>query len=136
MKKMAPAASPEAYVEALTGWRAELVKSLRSSVRAAGTLEEAVKWGHLVYASNGPVLLIRAEDDRVLLGFWRGKRLLGIEPRLKPGGKYEMANLELREGMTIEPAIVHRLAREAIALNDSLGDPTLDAKRPSVKRER
>jgi hypothetical protein len=129
MKKMAPAASPEAYVEALTGWRAELVKSLRSSVRAAGTLEEAVKWGHLVYASNGPVLLIRAEDDRVLLGFWRGKRLLGIEPRLKPGGKYEMANLELREGMTIAPAVVRRLAREAIALNDSLGDPTLDARR-------
>jgi len=136
MKKMAPAASPEAYVEALTGWRAELVKSLRSSVRAAGTLEEAVKWGHLVYASNGPVLLIRAEDDRVLLGFWRGQRLLGIEPRLKPGGKYEMANLELREGITIEPAVVRRLAREAIALNDSLGDPTLDAKRPSVKRDR
>jgi len=129
MKKMAPAASPEAYVEALTGWRAELVKSLRSSVRAAGALEEAVKWGHLVYASNGPVLLIRAEDDRVLLGFWRGKRLLGIEPRLKPGGKYEMANLELREGMTVAPAAVRRLAREAIALNDSLGDPRLDARR-------
>jgi hypothetical protein len=45
------------------------------------------------------VLLIRAEDARVLFGFWRGKLLRAIEPRLKPGGKYEMATLELREAM-------------------------------------
>jgi hypothetical protein len=70
------------------------------------------------------VLLIRAEDERVLLGFWRGRRLREIEPRLKPGGKYEMATLEIREGVTIKPAIVSRLAREAVALNQSIGDPT------------
>jgi hypothetical protein len=70
------------------------------------------------------VLLIRAEQDRVLLGFWRGQRLRAIEPRLKPGGKYEMAALELREGMTTKPATVRRLTREAVALNDTLGDPT------------
>jgi hypothetical protein len=44
-----------------------------------------------------PFLLIRAEERRVLFGFWRGQRLRGIEPRLKPGGKYEMATLELVE---------------------------------------
>jgi len=67
-----------------------------------------VKWGHLVYLSNGPVLLIRAEENRVLFGFWRGQRLSAIEPRLKRGGKYEMATLELREGMTINPATARR----------------------------
>jgi hypothetical protein len=40
----------------------------------AGGLEETVKWGHLDYFSNGPALLIRAEAERVLFGFWRGKR--------------------------------------------------------------
>lgn len=128
MKKLIAAANPDAYVEGLTGWRRELVAKIRAGVRAAGAFEEAVKWGHLVYESQGPVLLIRAEEERVLFGFWRGKRLVDIEPRLKTGGKYEMATLELRHGMTIKPAIVRRLTQEAIALNKTLGDPRLAAK--------
>jgi hypothetical protein len=127
---MLPAANPDDYLDALSGWRLELVGRLRRAVRSAGGLEEVVKWGHLVYLADGPVLLIRAEDERVLLGFWRGRRLGGIEPRLKPGGKYEMATLELRPGMTISPATVRRLTREAIGLNRRLGDPTLAAKGP------
>ena len=124
MRKSVPAADPDAYVRALTGWRRTCVEMLRGAVRKAAGLDETVKWGHLVYASNGPVLLIRAEDERVLFGFWRGQRLCEIEPRLKPGGKYEMATLELREGVTIRPAVVARLARQAVALNKQVGDPT------------
>ena len=124
MKKMVAAASPDAYVAGLDGWRKECVVALRKAVRAAGKLEEVVKWGHLVYLANGPVLLIRAEEERVLFGFWRGKRLREIEPRLKPGGKYEMATLELREGVTIKPAVVRRLVKEAVGLNERVGDPT------------
>ena len=127
MKKLTPAASPEAYVASLDGWRREFVDQLRACVRATAKLEEVIKWGHLVYLCNGPVLLIRAEDERVLLGFWRGQRLAGIEPGLKPGGKYEMATLVLREGMAISNATVKRLAREATALNTSIGDPTKQA---------
>jgi hypothetical protein len=123
MKKMAPAASPDAYVEALDGWRRTTVEALRSAVRPASALEEVVKWGHLVYLADGPVLLIRAEESRVLLGFWRGQRLRAIEPRLKPGGKYEMATLELREGMTMKPTTVRRLTRQALALDRKHGDP-------------
>jgi hypothetical protein len=132
MKKMIPAASPDAYVEALDGWRRTTVETLRSAVRTSPALEEVVKWGHLVYLANGPVLLIRAEDARVLFGFWRGQRLRSIEPRLKPGGKYEMATIELREGMTVTPATARRLTREAIALDTKHGDPTLEA-RPGAK---
>ncbi|MGO4392933.1 DUF1801 domain-containing protein [Variovorax sp. M-6] len=129
MPKTSPAASPDAYVTALHGWRRELVDGLRAAVRAASPLEEIVKWRHLVYMSNGPVLLIRAEEGRVLFGFWRGQRLCGIEPRLKPGGKFEMATLDLREGMTVDPATVRLLTRKAVALNEALGDPTLAAVR-------
>lgn len=129
MKKSMPAASPDAYVGALSGWRADCVGGLREAVRGAATLEEVVKWGHLVYLANGPVLLLRAEAARVLFGFWRGQRLRNIEPRLEPGGKYEMATLELREGMTVDPATVRRLTREAVKLNRTLGDPTASAKR-------
>src|SRR5262245_52714361 len=125
MRKVTPAANPDEYVEALDGWRRDLVRALRKSVRGASALEEVIKWGHLVYFQNGPVLLIRAEEERVLFGFWRGQRLTEIEPRLKKGGKYEMATLELREGMSISPAKARRLAKEAAALNRRIGDPTL-----------
>jgi hypothetical protein len=130
MRKFPVAASPDAYVAALAGWRRTCVEELRAAVRSAATLDEVVKWGHLVYLANGPVLLIRAEEERVLLGFWRGQRLRSREPRLRPGGKYEMATVELREGVAISEATVRTLAAEAVALDARLGDPTRLA-RPS-----
>jgi len=127
---------PDAYVDGLTGWRREAVVRLRAAVRGAGALDEVIKWGHLVYQTSGPVLLIRAEAERVLLGFWRGKRLTAIEPRLVPGGKHEMATLVLREGTALGAATVRRLAREAAGLNLRLGDPTLAARRRAAGTKR
>ena len=124
MRKSVPAADPDAYVRALTGWRRTCVEMLRGAVRKAAGLDETVKWGHLVYASNGPVLLIRAEDERVLFGFWRGQRLREIEPRLKPGGKYEMATLELRENTPLLESTVRELALAAARLAREHGDAT------------
>jgi hypothetical protein len=128
MQKSIAAADPDAYVAGLDGWRRSCVEELRAAVRSAATLEEVVKWGHLVYLSDGPVLLIRAEEKRVLFGFWRGQRLRGIEPGLKRGGKYEMATLDLREGMELAAATAAKLTREAVVLNKKLGDPTQVAK--------
>jgi len=128
MKKSAPAANPDAYVAALSGWQRSCVESLRTSVRASAKLDETIKWGNIVYLSNGPVLMIRAEERRVLFGFWRGQRLRDIDKRLKPGGKYEMATIELREGDSVSPAVVRRLTKEAVALNASLGNPMDAAK--------
>ena len=127
MKSMVAAESPAAYVKALTGWRKSLVTALRRSTLDAATLEERIKWGNIVYFSNGPVCMVRAEDARVLFGFWRGQRLREIEPRLKGGGRYEMATLVLEEGDTLGPAVARRLVREAVKLNKSLGDPTAAA---------
>ena len=124
MKKSTLAANPDAYMASLRGWQRACVESLRSSVRESAALEETVKWGHLVYFSNGPVLLIRAQERRVLLGFWRGQRLQAIEKRLQAGGKYEMGTLELRDDTKISNATVRRLTKEAVALNKALGDPT------------
>lgn len=128
MRKIIPTTNPDIYVAALAGWQRHCVVSLREAVLAAVSLEEVVKWGHLVYLSNGPVLLIRAEEQRVLFGFWRGQRLRGLAPGLKPGGKYEMATIELREGSTLSAAMAGELAKAAVSLNTQLGDPRLAAK--------
>lgn len=133
MKKTPPTAgadaTPDTYVNALRGWRRDCVETLRAAVQSAATLDEAIKWGHLVYFARGPVLLIRAEEERVLFGFWRGQRLRLIEPRLKPGGKFEMATLEITRGMTVDAFTARRLAAKAVALNKTLGDPTKTAAR-------
>jgi hypothetical protein len=133
MKKTPPTAgadaTPDTYVNALRGWRRDCVETLRAAVQSAATLDEAIKWGHLVYFARGPVLLIRAEEERVLFGFWRGQRLRLIEPRLKPGGRFEMATLEITRGMTVDAFTARRLAAKAVALNKTLGDPTKTAAR-------
>lgn len=124
MKRSPPAASPDAYVQALSGWRRERVEMLRAAALAACPDDEVIKWGHIVCMANGPVLLIRAEEHRVLYGFWRGKRLLGIEPRLTGTSRYEMASLALHADTPLEPQVAAVLAREAVALNRAVGDPT------------
>ncbi len=128
MKKMRPADSPAAYVDKLHGWQAKCVRKLRFVILASAKLEERIKWTNLVYFSNGPVIVIRAEPKRVLFGFWRGKRMRSVEPRLKPGGKYEMATLELHEDTALSLTTVRRLTKAAVALNRRLGDPTAIAK--------
>ena len=110
MKPTPPAANTAAYLTAIEGWQRECVAALRNIRK----LDEQIKWGHLVYSFEGPVLLIRAESERVLFGFWRGQRLLGIEPRLKAGGKYEMATPQLTERTVIKPAVARRLAKEGM----------------------
>lgn len=128
MKKMTPAASPDAYVAALGGWQRKCVEQLRAGVRASAALDEGIKWGHIVYLSNGPALLIRAEETRVLFGFWRGQRLREIESRLKPGGKYEMATMTFDASTVIEDATISALVREAVRLNAELGNPQADGR--------
>ena len=125
MKRSGPlAASPDEYVQSIGGWQRERVDMLRAVAAKVGEAEESVKWGHLVYMANGPAFLIRAEEDRVLFGFWRGKRLLDIEPRMTGTGKYEMKTLELREETPVDSAVAEKLIREAIRLNRRIGDPT------------
>jgi hypothetical protein len=118
------AASPDAFVEALSGWQRERVEMLRTAVKAGGDFHEIIKWHNLVFVSNGLCILIRAEETRVLLGFWRGKRLRDIETRIKASGKYELGNLVMVEETPVDSARVTRLAAAAVALNLEYGDPT------------
>lgn len=125
MKRSGPLpASPDEYVQSIGGWQRDRVDMLRAIAREVGDNDETVKWGHLVYMANGPAFMIRAEENRVLFGFWRGKRMLDMEPRMKGGGKYELRTLEIREDTALDPSVAERLIREAIHLNRMIGDPT------------
>jgi len=125
---MGPVAdSPDAYVAALSGWQRERAEMMRAAIMAAAPFEETIKWTNLVFMANGPCILIRAEEHRMLLGFWRGKRLREIEPRIKASGKYELGNLVMTEVTEVAPDTVERLAAEASRLNAELGNPAARA---------
>ncbi|XVJ64369.1 MAG: DUF1801 domain-containing protein [Sphingopyxis sp.] len=125
---MGPAAeSPDAYIAALSGWQLERCRMMRAAIMAAAPFAETIKWTNLVFMANGPCILIRAEEQRVLLGLWRGKRLRDLEPRIKASGKYELGNLVLTEATEVSTEQVVRLAAEAFRLNAELGNPAARA---------
>jgi len=127
---LTPATDPDEYIACLSGWQQRCAQALRGVVRhAAPELEERLKWGHIVYFADGPVLLIRAEPSRVLFGFWEGQRLRHIEPRLRPGGKYQMATLELKEGSPFLQETAIRLVSEAAQLSRAAGRSTTNVQR-------
>ena len=118
------AATPGDYVAALDGWQKPIVEVLRTAALGISGLTEAIKWTNIVFFANGPIAMVRAEESRVLFGFWRGQRLRDLEPRLKPGGKYEMATMTFRESDGVEPAAIADLVRAAVRLNHELGNPS------------
>ena len=121
---MGPVAeTPDAYIAALSGWQRHRAEMMRAAILSAASFEETIKWTNLVFMANGPCILIRAEEQRVLLGFWRGKLLRTLEPRIKASGKYELGNLVLTEATDVVAEQVARLAAEACRLNTELGNP-------------
>jgi len=122
-------ADPEAWFADAADWQKPVISAWRAAIVSASDFERTIKYGNLFFLHRGPAVLIRHEPERLLLGFFRGKRLLDMEPRLKPGGKYELANLVLREGDVIEAATVAGLAGKAARLNEELGDPTSRSER-------
>jgi hypothetical protein len=124
MPMMGPAAeSPDAYIAALSGWQRDRCEMMRAAILATATFDETIKWTNLVFVANGPCILIRAEERRVLLGFWRGKRLREVDPRIRASGKYELGNLVMAEATEVTAEQVAILAAEAYRLNLELGNP-------------
>jgi hypothetical protein len=116
--------SADEYVSGLEGWRAEAVSALRQIVReAAPEAEEAIKWARPVYSHNGPLCYIRAFNDHVNLGFWRGTELEAAEGILTGEGQ-KMAHISFSSREDINPDVITPLLQQAIELNQTLGDPT------------
>lgn len=112
------ATTPDEYLACFSGWQQAYATALHQAViEAAPELEARLKWGHIVYFQDGPVLLVRVEQNRVLFGFWRGQRLRHIEPRLRGGGKYEMATLEIKQETPFMRETALSLAKGAAQLN-------------------
>lgn len=114
----------EGYVAKLGRPLADVVQSLRKLIHeAAPTAKESIKWAQPVYEANGPFAYIRAARSHVSFGFWRGADLPDPDGILAGGGS------RMRHVKIAKPEEIHRptfleLVRQAVKLNQELGDPT------------
>lgn len=116
--------SVDDYVRALSGWQAQVVRSIREIVASAAPgSSEAMKWGQPVFQQVGPFAYVKAFKSHVNFGFWRGHQLRTLEARLQSGGQ-RMAHLKIGATEDVDRDAFSNLVREAVALNVREGDPT------------
>jgi hypothetical protein len=114
----------DAYVKALPDDQGKIVEELRRIVKvAAPQARESIKWAQPVYEHFGPFAYIKAFKGYVNFGFWRGVEIDSGRGQLLTGGS-KMAHLSLRSASEINRARLQRMVKEAVRLNEKLGDPT------------
>lgn len=118
------ATTPDEWMMLWPGWTGGCAMALRDGLLAGAKFDLSVKWGNLLFISNGPCAAIHVEDARVVLALFRGKRLRGLEPAIKASGKYELGNLFFGPNTLVDHAGIAALGAAAAVLNVQLGDPT------------
>ena len=109
-------------VGTLAGWQKDAIIRLRDLVVAAAPDSTSeIKWGQPVFEKSGPFAWMRSFPMHVTLGFWRGAEL--NDSRLEgTGGK--MRHVKFHSVGEIDDELVGSLVRQAVALNETQGDPT------------
>jgi len=125
-KKVAPVkgTSVDAYAARQGSWQKAVIAQLREILRegAPGATEQ-IKWGQPVYDWNGPFAHIKAFASSVNLGFWRGATLTDPKGLLSGEGD-RMKHVKITAPAGVHHQAFVALVREAVRLNDELGDPT------------
>ena len=114
---MKPKKSPSDWLQVLDPYLRAIAGLLRDVVlKAAPDLDEAIKWGNLVYQRKGLVCYLAAAKGHISLGFFNGASLADPEGILEGKGK-KLRHIKVED---LEQAEPHRYAawvREAAALN-------------------
>lgn len=114
----------DGYVTGLPSPLQVIVQRLRELVRdAAPEAAETLKWSQPVFEANGPFAQIDAHENHVNFGFWRGAMLKAPIGVLQDGDQ-AMRHLKVFSLEDIKADILRTLVRQAVLLNETLGDPT------------
>jgi hypothetical protein len=114
----------ESYVAGLKGWQATIVNNLRKllKVSAPGT-REGIRDDQPAFEVNGPFAFIKADEQSVNFGFWRGDELDDPHKLLKKaGGKIRVVALSSKATLPEDPLVA--MIQKAVVLNLAKGDPT------------
>ncbi len=114
----------ETYVAGLQGWQATIVNELRKllKVSAPGT-RERIRDEQPTFEVNGPFAFIKADEQSVNFGFWRGDELDDPHKLLKKAtGKVRVVPLKSKTALPEDPLVA--MIQKAVVLNLAKGDPT------------
>ena len=118
------AKSVEEYISSLVDWKGEIVVELREIILSVSPeVKESIKWAQPVYESNGPFSYIKAFTNSVNFGFWRGVDLKDPKGKLQGSGD-KMRHIKITKPTDIDRKVFGGFVRQAIKLNEELGDPT------------
>lgn len=106
------------------GWQAGVVARLLAIAdKAAPKATVSIKWGQPVVTSGGPVAFIKVAKAHVTFGFWRGAELSDPK-RVLEGAGDRMRHMKITSAEALDEKLATGLLRQAVALNEKLGDPT------------
>jgi hypothetical protein len=114
----------DAYIAGLEGWKGEVASKVRQIVlEAAPDAVESIKWAQPVYETNGPFCYMKAFENSVNFGFWRGVELEDPKGLLQGTGE-KMRHVKLTGIDDVDEAALAGFVRQAVQLNLTKGDPT------------
>jgi len=129
-KYAAPKLSPlsgesvDTYVRLLPSPQQTIVNRLRALVaQAAPEAMETLKWAQPVFEAEGPFAHIKAAGNHVNFGFWRGALIEAPDGVLEGDGDM-MRHVKIVTWKDVKEDILKALVRQAVLLNQRLGDPT------------
>jgi len=114
----------DSYIAGLEEWKGEIIARVRKIIlEAAPQAKESIKWAQPVYESNGPFAYIKAFNNDVNFGFWRGVDIKDPKGLLQGSGS-KMRHVKITSINDIDESIFVDFIRQAIELNQVKGDPT------------
>jgi hypothetical protein len=121
----------EEYASSLQDWRGDVIRQLDEIVReAAPNATALIRWAQLVWEHGGPVAYARATAKHVTFGFWRGAELTDPEGLLEGSGD-PMMHVKIAAPGDVRTAQFAAWVKEAVELNEAMGDPTRRRAEPS-----
>jgi hypothetical protein len=114
----------DSYISDLEGSKSKIVSMIRNIIlEAAPGVKESIKWAQPVYESNGPFAYIKAFNNNVNFGFWRGIDIADPKGLLKGSGS-KMRHVSKTNLDNIDERTFTDFIHQAIELNKIKGDPT------------
>ena len=113
----------DAYVGGLDGWQQAAAKKLVAIVQKAAPKATAqIKWSQPVFEQGGPFCFFKAFTRHMNFGFWRGASLKDPKGLIRSGGD-RMGHVRLESEADIDAPALVALIRQAVKLNEKLGNP-------------
>lgn len=119
------ASTVDEYIANHKGWQRDVMAKLRALIKSTcPEAVESIKWSQPVYEYEGFLCYMKAFNNHVNLGFWRGAELSDPEGLLSGDG-LKLRHVSLTSVHDFRADAFTDFIKHAMRLNREKGDPTL-----------